>query len=97
MTVGLPGNGFLKEVISKVVVDPPATTSLRWSLVYRIPQRKYTWCLVKAESTSHENELCNDALPGVRLIAINKTLVFVSAVVQSRNDKIILSVVTCES
>ena len=69
VTVGLQSNGFLEEVISKVVVDPPATTSLRWSSVYRILQREYTWCRVKFESTLHETELCKDVIKMLLLIA----------------------------
>ena len=74
VTAGLQSNGFLEEVISKVVVDPPATTSLRWSSVYRILQRKYTWCRVKFESTLHETELCKDVIKMLLLIAFSGRL-----------------------
>ena len=76
------GQAFLfVEVLKKVIPDPPVTASLRWLLIYRIPQQKYTWCLVNFESLHHETELCKDTLQSIRLIAFNNTPVFVSAVV----------------
>ncbi len=52
---------FFQEVLKKILSDPPATASLRWLLIYRILQEKYTWCSVNFESTLHETELCKDA------------------------------------
>ncbi len=76
------GHAFLfLGVLKKIISDPPATASLRWLLIYRIPQQKYTWCFVNFESRHHETELCKDALQSIRLIAFNKMAIFVSTVV----------------
>ena len=72
--------------MKKVISDPPATASLRWLLIYRILQQKDTWCLVKVDSTSRENELCNDTLPEEMQAAINNMHVILLFVVTGEND-----------
>ena len=53
---------YFQEVLKKIISDPPATASLRWLLIYRIDQQKYTWRFVSFESIPHETKLCEGAV-----------------------------------
>lgn len=54
-------------VLKKFVLDPPATASLRWLLIYRIFQKKYTCEFAKKKSNHNKNEMCKSTLSGISI------------------------------